>query len=131
MCIRDRDIGESARIEALRAFQDAHREALEAAGFTLPKDGCAPHFVRKSLIDRLGALGVEVTRPAKRLGGGGRARAKRLEGEGRARGKGGQAYSVTQAAIAEAWRWAARPLSDLVETAELDEAGWAAAGVSR
>ena len=120
MCIRDRDIGESARLEALRAFLDAHREALEAAGFSLPKAGCAPHLVREWLINRLGGLGVEVTRPAKRLGGG-----------ARARGKGGQAYSVTQAAVAEAWRWAARPFSDLVETAELDEAGWAAAGVSR
>ena len=114
------DIGESARLEALRAFLDAHREALEAAGFSLPKAGCAPHLVREWLINRLGGLGVEVTRPAKRLGGG-----------ARARGKGGQAYSVTQAAVAEAWRWAARPFSDLVETAELDEAGWAAAGVSR
>jgi hypothetical protein len=109
------DIGEAARIEALRAFIDTHRQRLEALGFSLPKAGCAPHLVREWLINRLSALGVEVER-------------SKLPSSQRARGK-HRAYYVTAAAVAEAWRWAQRPLADLVQAAELDAAGWAAAGV--
>ena len=104
------DIGEAQRVEAVRAFLDTHRDSLEAAGFSLPQVGCAPHLIRSWLINRLGGLGVEVERTGRN---GGRQR----------RGK-HRPYYVTPAAVAAAWTWAQRPFLDLVGAAEADAAGW-------
>ena len=114
------DLNDAARIEAVRAYIEANRDALKVHGFSPPetdrtKKTYGDHHVKAWLVERLKSLGVMMERGEK------------PSSSQRARGK-KRSSTLTRAAVVEAWQWVARPFAELVEAAELDAAEWAVVG---
>jgi hypothetical protein len=114
------DLNDAARIEAVRAYIAANRDALKVHGFSPPetdraKETYKDQRIKEWLIERLKSLGMLIDRGEK------------PSSSQRARGK-KRSSTLTRAAVVEAWQWAARPFAELVEAAELDAAQWAVVG---
>ena len=105
-----------AKAEAERQAKAKAKAEAKAKAKAKTKAKVEPWQWREWYMRQLEGLGMLVERPDD------------LSGHDKKQGK-AKAYTLSGAAVVEAWTWAARPFTALVEAAELDAAQWAAAGV--